>query len=78
MIWISIEDVILIHNKIIQVTGGIDGLRDRASLEAALAVPLQSFGGQDLYPSSIQKSLDLDMGWQLTMRLLMGIKELVL
>ena len=36
MIWIDVEDVILIHTRIIQVTGGIDGLRDRASLEAAL------------------------------------------
>ena len=44
MIWIEVEDVILIHGRIIQATGGIDGLRDRASLEAALAAPLQSFG----------------------------------
>ena len=26
MIWIEVEDVILIHSRIIQVTGGIDGV----------------------------------------------------
>ena len=44
MIWITADDVIMIHSRIIQVTGGIDGLRDRAGLEAAIAAPLQSFG----------------------------------
>ena len=37
MIWITADDVIMIHSRIIQVTGGIDGLRDRAGLEAAIA-----------------------------------------
>lgn len=35
MIWIEVEDVILIHSRIIQATGGIDGLRDRASLDSS-------------------------------------------
>ena len=62
MIWIEVEDVILIHSRIIQVTGGIDGLRDRASLEAALAAPLQSFAGEDLFPSYIEKIARLGYG----------------
>ena len=45
MIWVTAEDVIAIHSRIIHVSGGIDGLRDRAGLEAAIAAPLQSFGG---------------------------------
>ena len=48
MIWISADDVILIHKRIIQTSGWMDGLRDRAGLEAAIAAPLQSFGGCDL------------------------------
>jgi prophage maintenance system killer protein len=43
MIWVTAEDVVAIHSRIIQVSGGIDGLRDRAGLEAAIAAPLQSF-----------------------------------
>ncbi|NCE64658.1 type II toxin-antitoxin system death-on-curing family toxin [Pseudoflavonifractor sp. 524-17] len=62
MIWIEVEDVILIHSRIIQVTGGIDGLRDRASLEATLAAPLQSFTGEDLFPSDIEKIARLGYG----------------
>ena len=49
MIWVTAEDVVAIHSRIIQVSGGIDGLRDRAGLEAAIAAPLQSFGGEDLW-----------------------------
>lgn len=37
MIWITAEDVIAIHSKIVQIVGGIDGIRDRAGLEAAIA-----------------------------------------
>lgn len=37
MIWVTAEDVVAIHSRIIQVSGGIDGLRDRAGLEAAIA-----------------------------------------
>lgn len=55
MIWVTADDVILIHSRIIQTTGGIEGLRDRAGLEAAIAAPLQSFGGEDLFPSDIEK-----------------------
>ena len=62
MIWIDVEDVILIHTRIIQATGGIDGLRDRASLEAALAAPFQSFAGEDLFPSDIEKIARLGYG----------------
>ena len=36
MIWVTADDVILIHSRIIQTTGGIEGLRDRAGLEAAI------------------------------------------
>ncbi len=39
MIWVTAEDVVAIHSRIIQVSGGIDGLRDRAGLEAAIAAP---------------------------------------
>lgn len=62
MIWIGADDVILIHGRIIQTTGGIDGLRDCAGLEAAIAAPLQSFDGQDLFPSDIEKIARLGYG----------------
>lgn len=62
MIWVEAEDIILIHRRIIQAIGGIGGLRDRAGLEVALAAPLQSFAGQDLFPSDIEKISRLGYG----------------
>lgn len=62
MIWVKTEDVIFIHRRIIQSTGGTDGLRDRAGLEAAIAAPLQSFAGQDFFPSDVEKIARLGYG----------------
>jgi len=62
MVWITVEDAIMIHNRIIEATGGVDGLRDRAGLEAAVSAPLQSFGGVDLFPSKIEKIARVGFG----------------
>ena len=62
MIWITADDVIQIHSRVIQRSGGMDGLRDRAGLEAAVSAPMQSFGGQDLYPTTVEKIARLGYG----------------
>lgn len=63
MIWIAADDVIALHSRVIQTSGGIDGLRDRVGLEAAaIAAPLQAFGGQDLFPSMLEKIARLGYG----------------
>lgn len=62
MIWVSADDVVALHSKIIKKTGGIDGVRDSSGLEAAVAAPLQSFGGEDFYPTTIDKIARLAYG----------------
>jgi len=62
MIWITADDVILIHSRIIRASGGMDGLRDRAALEAAVAAPLQSFDGEELFKSDIEKIARIGYG----------------
>ena len=62
MIWVEAEDIILIHSRIVQVSGGSAGLRDRASLESAIAAPLQSFDGHDLFPTEVEKIARLGYG----------------
>lgn len=62
MIWITVDDVIAIHTRIIMATGGLDGIRDRAALESAIAVPRQSFDGKDLYPGDLEKIARLGYG----------------
>lgn len=62
MIWTTAEDVMMIHSRIIQATGGCDGIRDKSALEAAIAAPLQSFDGADLFPTIIDKVARLGYG----------------
>lgn len=62
MIWITADDAISVHSRVIQVSGGIDGIRDRAGLEAAISAPLQSFGGRDLFPTVIEKIARIGYG----------------
>jgi death on curing protein len=62
MIWISAEDIILIHSRVIDGSGGMDGLRDRNGLEACVFAPMQTFNGQELYPSDIEKITRLGFG----------------
>jgi len=62
MIWTNAEQVILLHAKIISASGGLDGLRDANALEAAIAAPLQTFGGEELFKSDIEKIARLGYG----------------
>lgn len=77
MIWVTAEDVVAIHSRIIQVSGGIDGLRDRAGLEAAIAAPLQSFGGEDLFPTDIEKIARIGFGLASNHAFIDGNKRIV-
>lgn len=62
MIWITVEQVIAVHTYLIKETGGMDGIRDKAGLEAAIAAPLQSFDGLDLFPSLLEKIARIGYG----------------
>ena len=62
MISISAEDVILIHSRVLEGSGGLDGLRDRDGLEAAVSAPMQTFDGKELYPTDIEKIARLGFG----------------
>ncbi|MCQ2558041.1 MAG: type II toxin-antitoxin system death-on-curing family toxin [Oscillospiraceae bacterium] len=62
MSWITANDINMIHSLVIKTTGGLDGLRDRPGLEAAIAAPMQTFGGQDLFASELEKIARLGFG----------------
>lgn len=62
MIWVTADDVVMIHSRIIQATGGINGLRDQSLLEAAIAAPLQSFDGEELFPTDVEKIARVGFG----------------
>ena len=52
---ISTENVIKIHEILIEKFGGAKGLRDLSLLESALLRPYQTFGGIELHDSEFQK-----------------------
>ena len=62
MIRLSKSQVLLIHNQLIAETGGSPGLRDEGMLDSALSAPYQTFGGEDIYPSLLQKAARLCFG----------------
>ncbi len=53
---IPFDIVIFLHNLLIDEFGGSKGIRDKGALEAAINRPFATFGGQDLYPSTIEKA----------------------
>lgn len=58
-LYLSIEQVLYIHALQIRRFGGSAGLRDRGALEAAVARPQATFGGEDLYPELPAKAAAL-------------------
>jgi len=57
--WLSVEQVIALHALQIERFGGSRGLRDRGALEAAIARPQMTFGGDDLYSDVAAKAAAL-------------------
>jgi len=55
MIMLDSEQVKQLHKKLLDATGGLEGLRDEALLDSALSAAFQTFDGNDLYPSTAAK-----------------------
>lgn len=62
MIVLSKELVLMLHQELIDETGGSADLKDEGLLESALAAPFQSYDDQDLFPSIYQKAARLGFG----------------
>jgi death-on-curing protein len=57
--FLSLEEVVQLHDRVVEESGGSAGLRDRGALESSIRQPLQSFAGEDLYPSIVEKAAAL-------------------
>jgi death-on-curing protein len=53
---ITIDEVLILHEKSIQVFGGSHGIRDMGMLESAVERPNATFGGEELYPTIFTKA----------------------
>jgi death-on-curing protein len=56
ILYLSIDQILDLHNRQIRAFGGSAGLRDRGGLESAVARPAMTFGGEDLYPDAADKA----------------------
>lgn len=54
--FLTLEQVLAIHDNQIELYGGSHGILDLGLLEAAIARPQSSFGGEDLYPDIFLKA----------------------
>jgi len=59
MRYLGLAEVVALHRRLLQLTGGADGIRHLDALEAALAQPKATFGGADLYPTVVEKATAL-------------------
>ena len=59
MKYLSAEQVLFIHARLIEETGGSHGIRDLGMLLSAVGRPQASFDNQDLYPDVFNKAAAL-------------------
>ena len=62
MRYLSLGEVVVLHRALVAQTGGAEGIRDLGALESSLAQPRATFGGDDLYPTLIDKAAALGYG----------------
>ena len=59
MKYLTVQDVLLLHNLAIDNYGGSHGLRDFGLLESAVMRPQATYGGKELYPDVFLKGAAL-------------------
>ena len=56
------HQILMLHQHLVDETGGSPGLRDEGLLDSALNAPFQTFGDTSAYPSLQQKAARLCYG----------------
>lgn len=59
MRYVTLAEVVDLHRRLLQATGGASGIRDLGTLESAVAQPKATFDGADLYPTLVEKAAAL-------------------
>lgn len=59
MRYLSLGEVVRLHQLLIESSGGASGIRDLGLLDSALAQPRATFDGRDLHPSLLDKAAAL-------------------
>jgi len=56
MRYLTLNEVLELYHRVMEQSGGAIGIRDLNALESALAQPRMTFGGQELYPTVVEKA----------------------
>lgn len=56
MRYLTLEEVLTLHRRIIAQSGGASGIANVGALESAIAQPQMTFAGEDLYPAITEKA----------------------
>lgn len=59
MRYLSLGEIVELHRRLLEATGGAPGIRDAGALDSAIAQPKATFGGVDLYPTLVEKAAAL-------------------
>ena len=59
MRYLSLPEVLELHERVIDISGGTKGIRDIRLLESAVNQPRASFDQSDLYPDMVSKAAAL-------------------
>ena len=56
MRYLTISEILELHEQLIAYTGGVRGIRDLGALESAINQPYAYFSGRELYPDALSKA----------------------
>lgn len=57
--YVTLGEVLGLHRRVIEQSGGAGGVRELGGVESAVAQPQMSFGGEELYPTIESKATAL-------------------
>lgn len=59
MSYLTLNEVLELHDLLLLQSGGTVGVRDIGALESAITQPVMTFGETELYPSLVKKTVAL-------------------
>jgi death on curing protein len=59
MRFLTLIEVLELHRRVIEQSGGALGIRDMGLLESAITQPRMTFSGEELHPDLLEKSVAL-------------------
>ena len=59
MRYLTLGEVLELYQRVMEISGGAQGIRDLQALQSSLAQPRMTFDGRELYGSMVSKAVAL-------------------